>query len=252
MRSRLTCSKPAARAQPPTSGTRSGSWVRSRTCSTCGDRGLHAEGDPVEAGRRAAARGRQRSTLSGLDSVVTSAPSASPNSAPIAASTDARSAGLQQGRRPAAEEHRLDRHVAVAEHPPGQPDLRDRGARRTSPARRRRAGRPSSSRGVGVEVAVAAPHRAERHVHVEPERRAPRPRPAPCGDGAVRRRRRRRRAVRTACLASCTPASDRHVQGGDVALLDRAGHRRHLQRVAVGEDPVAVEADLREVGDAGS
>ncbi len=38
-----------------------------------------------------------------------------------------RSAGEQQCRGAAAEEHRRDRQIDVAQHPPGQPDLLDHG-----------------------------------------------------------------------------------------------------------------------------
>ena len=77
----------------------------------------------------------------------------------------------QQGRRPPAEEDRVDRYVDVPDHLPGEPDLVDRrlGVRR--PGRATHV--TELGCGVGVEVAVAAAHRAERHVDVEAER--PRP-----------------------------------------------------------------------------
>ena len=137
----------------------------------------------VKPASRSAARS-QAATLSGLASVVTSTSGASPNSAAIAASTDARSPGAEQGRRTAAEEDRVHRQVPVAEHPARQPDLGDRGL---GVRRARGAGLVAELLGgVGVEVAVAAADRAERHVHVEPERPAAELGERGLGQGPVR------------------------------------------------------------------
>ena len=92
MRSRLTWSKPASRDQSTTAGTRNGSWVRSRVASTDSTADCIPKLTRVKPASRSAARS-QAATLSGLASVVTSAPGASPNSAAIAASTDASSPG---------------------------------------------------------------------------------------------------------------------------------------------------------------
>ena len=92
MRSRLTCSKPASRAQPTTAGTRNGSWVRSSVASTCGT----SDCIPKEIRLKPTWRSSSRShsaTLSGLASVVTSAPGASPNSAAMAARMEPSSPG---------------------------------------------------------------------------------------------------------------------------------------------------------------
>ncbi len=104
-------------------------------------------------------------------------------------------ARAEEGRRTAAEEDRVDRDVAVAEHASRQPDLGDRGL---GVRRARGAGLVAQLLGrVGVEVAVAAPHRAERHVHVEAERSRPQlpeggRRQGPVGRGRVARGKRGR------------------------------------------------------------
>jgi hypothetical protein len=75
--------------------------------------------------------------------------------------------GRQQGRRPAAEEHRADAGVDVAEDLAGEADLGDR--QRGIGGERRGRAAAELGRGVGVEVAVSAAGCAERDVHVDPE-----------------------------------------------------------------------------------
>ena len=90
---------------------------------------------------------------------------------------------LQQRRRTASEEDRLDLHVAVAEHVAGEADLADRclGVRRPAGAHLV----AELLGGVGVEVAVAAAHAAERDVDVEAERLRAELRPGLVGEQTV-------------------------------------------------------------------
>ena len=122
------------------------------------------------ASRRAASEAG--STLSGLASVVTSASGARPNVARTSRRTAARSAtGSSVGVPPPKKTVDAGRDP-VAEHAPGQRELRAGGAREGLA----RAPAGQLGRGVGVEVAVAAAGRAERDVDVDAEgaRRAPR------------------------------------------------------------------------------
>ena len=179
--------------------------------STCGDGRLHAERDPGEAGLAQRPRSPRR-TLSGLASVVTSAPGGQPELRRRSrARTAPRSAGLQQGRRAAAEEDRR--------RPAGRASPSTRRASRTSSIAasayvvREAPGAPAGGAelvgGVGVEVAVAAADRAERHVHVDPERPLARARPAPSPGGGRRSAPARRRAGRTAPHQCADPMTTR-------------------------------------------
>ena len=92
MRSRLTCSNPAALAHSTACGTRSGSWVRSSTESTW----VTCDCMPKEIRVNPPSRSRASPsgvTESGLASVVTSTSGLSPSSSRAAASTLARSSG---------------------------------------------------------------------------------------------------------------------------------------------------------------
>ena len=170
----------------------------------------------------------QSATLSGLDSVVTSAPVGEPE---LRGDRRQRSRPGRPGS--AASAYRRRRRPCDTGRstspstPPGQPYLCDR---RLGVRRPRRAGRarPSSLGGVGVEVAVAAPHRAERHVHVEPERPPAQPRQRALRQRPVRGDRITRRAARTACAHPRTTgvgssASRRHIpapSGGRPGAVD--------------------------------
>ena len=182
MRSRLTSSKPAWRAQSTTAGTRIGSWVRSSVRSTWSTADCMPKLIRLKPAVRSSWRS-QAATLSGLASVVISTSSARPNSAGRARQDGAEVGRLQQRRRTSAEEDRVDLDVAVAQHVAGEADLADRrlGVRRP-------AGADLVAElvgGVGVEVAVAAAHAAERHVDVEAERPAAELRPRLVGEQAV-------------------------------------------------------------------
>ena len=165
MRSRLTPSNPAARAQPTTCGTRSGSCVRSRVASTCGTADCMPNDTRVKPASRSRSRSA-RSTLSGLASVVTSASGRTPSSSRTAPSSRARSAGGSRVGVPPPRKTVAAGDVGVAEHPAGQPHLRDR----RPGVRGLRGPAAELGRGVGVEVAVAAAGGAEGHVDVHPER----------------------------------------------------------------------------------
>ena len=134
------------------------------------------------------ARSRSRSaldTLSGLASVVTSAPGTSPNSSPIASTTATRSAGGNSVGVPPPKKTDETGRSRSPEDPAGPAYLRNRGpgVRRARGARGR-GGTAQLLGGVGVEVAVAAPDGAERHVHVEAERPPPRPASADSGSAS--------------------------------------------------------------------
>ena len=167
MRSRLTW-RPASRAHSTTSGTRSGSWVRSSVASTCGT----ADCIPNET-RVKPASARRREVV-GVDRVG------------VGLGRDLGAVGETPGVAHRAEHARqVGRPAACVGVPPPKKTVDDRAVRaaRSSRARRRRT--PTSRDGVagvvalrdaaqlgrrvGVEVAVAAAHPAERHVQVDAE-----------------------------------------------------------------------------------
>ena len=184
------------------------------------DRRLHAEADPVEAGRPQLLEVPRRDAvgvgLRGDLDVVGQA-----ELGRRARHDRAEVGGLQQRGRAAAEEDRLDLDVAVAQHVAGEADLADRrlGVRRPAGADLV----AELEGGVGVEVAVAAAHAAERDVDVETERLAAEGRPGLVGEQAVLGR---DVAVGlggghvphpTTRAAPCRAASDRHVERGGQA-----------------------------------
>ena len=91
MRSTLTCSNPASRAQRTASGTRAGSCVRSSVASTCGTADWTPNEMRVKPPSRSSAS-ESGETLSGFASVVTSAPGTRPKVEPSAWSIRTRSA----------------------------------------------------------------------------------------------------------------------------------------------------------------
>ena len=114
MRSTLTCSNPASRAQRTASGTRAGSWVRSSVASTCGTADWTPNEMRVKPPSRSSAS-ESGVTLSGFASVVTSALGNEAEGRAQRVEHPDEVGRRQLGRRAAAEEHRLDRRqVTVA------------------------------------------------------------------------------------------------------------------------------------------
>ena len=133
------------------------------------DRRLHAEAEPGEAGLAQRLEVREGDAVGvGLGGHLDAGGEAELRGD---RGQDRREVTRPEQRRRTAAEEDGDRQVAVAQDPPSQPDLRDRGLGVRRPARPGLVAQLGG--GVGVEVAVAAPDRAERHVHVEPERRLP-------------------------------------------------------------------------------
>ena len=166
MRSRLTCSKPAARASRAASSARPGECTRSSTASTCGATDCMPSDTRVKPAARSCSnssrRGRLRVGLGGDLGV-------GGQGEVVAHRVEHRG---QAGRRPAARGFRRRRtrcRPAGGEPKPvgGQRQL---GPQRRQPAVGVRAAQLGG--GIGVEVAVAAAGRAERHVDIDAERPA--------------------------------------------------------------------------------
>ena len=190
MRSRLTCSKPAARASADDLLRPARAVLPVEHGQHARDGGLHADRDAGEADvaqlGEVAGRHRLRVRLGGDLHVV-----GQPEPVADVADQQPEVFGRQQRRRAAAEEDRRHRwhpvaeRVPVAEHLGRQPQLAQHGVGVGAAAH----ARAQFGGGVGVEVAVAAARLAERHVDVHAERHTARRVQRVVRQPTVRRRR---------------------------------------------------------------